>query len=151
MKLNMRSLLLYWIAFKLHLPLHNYLKWWLWSITHSSWNIEVFLGCKDALDDPGGVYRNSDGLRVRVEPRSLTWAELRGVDEAKPSRSRGVQPKSGSEAQLWRVDRLSYDIHHQDHPTRLCIPWKLLCSRNCVLWTKVIISDNCVMASKVWK
>ena len=45
-------------------------------------------------------YSNSDGLRVRVEPRSLTWAELRGVDEAKPSRSRGVQPKSGSEAQL---------------------------------------------------
>ena len=36
------------------------------------------MGCKDALDDPGGVYRNSDGLLVRVEPRSLTWAELLG-------------------------------------------------------------------------
>ena len=58
---------LYWIAFKLYLPLHNYLKWWLWSITHSPWNIEVFLECKDALDDPGGVYRNSDSLLlVRV-------------------------------------------------------------------------------------
>ena len=36
------------------------------------------MGCKDALDDPDGVYRNSDGLLVRVEPRSLTWAELLG-------------------------------------------------------------------------
>ena len=36
-------------------------------------------------------YSNSDGLRVRVELRSLTWAELsHGVDEAKPSWSRGV-------------------------------------------------------------
>ena len=49
MKINMTSALLYWIAFKLYLPLHNYLKWWLWSITHSSWNIEGFMGCKDAL------------------------------------------------------------------------------------------------------
>ena len=84
----MTSALLNWIAFKLYLPLHNYLKWWLWSITHSSWNIEVFLGCKDALGDPGGVYRNLDGLLVKVEPRSLTLAELWGVDEAKPCRSR---------------------------------------------------------------
>ena len=108
MKINMTSALLYWIAFKLYLPLHNYLKWWLWSITHSSWNIEVFMGCKDALDDPDGVYRNSDGLLVRVEPRSLTWAELLGSDSASPRLRLGVQPKSDSSAQLWLVDRLSY-------------------------------------------
>ena len=89
--------LLYWIAFKLYLQLHNYLKYWLWSITHISWNIEVFLRCKDALGDPGGVYHNSDGLLVRVDPRSLTWAELSWT-----------QPKSDSSAQLWLVDRLSY-------------------------------------------
>ena len=108
MKINLTSALLHWITFKLYLPLHNYLKWWLWSITHSSWNIEVFLGCKDALDDPDGVYRNSDGLLVRVEPRSLTFAELLFSDSASPRLRLGVQPKSDSSAQLWLVDRLSY-------------------------------------------
>ena len=66
------------------------------------------MGCKDALDDPDGVYRNSDGLLVRVEPRSLTWAELLGSDSASPRLRLGVQPKSDSSAQLWLVDRLSY-------------------------------------------
>ena len=58
------------------------------------------MGCKDALDDPDGVYRNSDGLLVRVEPRSLTWAELLGSDSASPRLRLGVQPKSDSSAQL---------------------------------------------------
>ena len=45
-------------------------------------------------------YSNSDGLRVRVEPWSLTWAELLGSDSASPRLRLGVQPKSDSSAQL---------------------------------------------------